>query len=84
MNFNHYIVLCLFALLPVGGYAATEITERNELVTEKIPRPDHIWVYDFVATAADLPVNSALAEQVSEHSTPQTPKQIGICAETCG
>ena len=78
MNFNHYIVLCLFALLPVGGYAATEITQRNELVTEKVPRPDHIWVYDFAATAADLPADSALAGQASEHSTPQTPEQIDI------
>jgi len=70
------IIVCLFVLLPLGAYAATKITDRDELVTEKIPRPAHIWVYDFAATAADIPADSALAGQVSEHSEPQTAQQI--------
>lgn len=76
MKTRRKILLSLLMLLPLGVYAETKITDRNELVTEKIPRPAHIWVYDFVATAADIPADSALAGQVSEHSTPQTEEQV--------
>jgi hypothetical protein len=70
------IVMCLFAVVMAAGCASTKITSRHELVTEQLPRPAHIWVYDFAATGADIPDNSALAGQHSEHSTPQTAEQI--------
>jgi len=70
------IVTCLFAMVVAAGCASTKITSRDELVTGKLPRPAHIWVYDFVATPADVPTDSALAGQYSEHSTPQTAEQI--------
>ncbi len=76
MKSRSHIVLCLFTLLVVAGCASTKITGRDELVTEKLPRPAHIWVYDFAATPADVPAGSALAGQHSEHSTPQTAEQI--------
>jgi hypothetical protein len=70
------IVMCLFAVAIAAGCASTKITSRHELVTGKLPRPANIWVYDFVATPADLPPDSALAGQYAEHSTPQTAEQI--------
>jgi hypothetical protein len=70
------IVTCLFAMAVAAGCASTEITSRHELVTGKLPRPAHIWVYDFVATPADLPPDSALVGQYAEHTTPQTAEQI--------
>ena len=70
------IVMCLFAMVVAAGCASTKITSRDELVTGKRPRPAHIWVYDFVATPTDVPADSALAGQYSEHSTPQTAEQI--------
>lgn len=76
MKYLNPVFLCLLVLLPWSGYAGTKITDRDEIVTEKIPKPAHIWVYDFAATAADLPPDSALAGQVSEHSEPQTSEQI--------
>jgi hypothetical protein len=76
MKSRNYIVLCLFALLVLAGRASTKITSRNELVTEQLPRPAHIWVYNFAATPADVPAESALARQHSEHSKPQTAEQI--------
>jgi hypothetical protein len=45
-------------------------------VYEKLPRPNHIWVYDFAATPAEVPAGSALAGQPIEHPTPQTAEQI--------
>jgi hypothetical protein len=76
MKIGNHIVLCLLALLVIAGCGSTKVTSRNELVTGQIPRPAHIWVYDFAATPADVPAESALAGQHSEHSTPQTAQQI--------
>ncbi len=76
MKSHSRIVSCLFALVVVAGCASTEVSNRQILVTEKIPRPGHIWVYDFAATPAEVPADSALAGKQSEHPTPQTAEQI--------
>jgi hypothetical protein len=70
------IVTCVLIMVVAAGCASTKITNREELVTGKLPRPAHIWVYDFVATPSDLPPDSALAGQYAEHSTPQTAEEI--------
>ncbi len=78
MNFRNHIVMCLLALLVIAGCASTKIDSRNELVNQKLPRPNTIWVHDFAATPSDVPAESALAGQDLEHSTPQTAKEIAI------
>ena len=71
------LIACLFALLFAAGCATTKITNREQLVTGPIPRPGTIWVYDFAATAADSPTNSALAgEKDLDTAAPQTAGQI--------
>jgi hypothetical protein len=70
------IAFCVLALAVATGCASTEVSDRKRLVYEKLPRPHHIWVYDFAATPAEVPANSALAGQHSEHPTPQTAEQI--------
>jgi Domain of unknown function (DUF4410) len=57
-----------------AGCATTKVATRQELVTGQLPRPNNIWVYDFAATAADVPADSALAGQPS--ATSQTAEQI--------
>jgi hypothetical protein len=76
MKFRKHIILYLSALLFVAGCASTKVSDRDELVTGEIPRPDTIWVYDFAATPDDVPGESALAGQDIKHSTPQTAEQI--------
>ena len=76
MKLFNQIALCLPALLVIAGCASTKIDSRDEVVTQKLPRPAHIWVYDFAATPADVPDESALAGQHSEHNPPQTAEQI--------
>ena len=78
MNFRNHIVMCLSALLVITGCASTKIDSRDELVTQKLPRPNTIWVHDFAATPSDVPDESALAGQDLEHSTPQTAKEIAM------
>jgi hypothetical protein len=72
MKLHNHIVLCLFALVAVAGCSSTKVTDRQQLVTERIARPDHIWVYDFVATPADVPPDAHVVVQ----NTNQTAEQI--------
>ena len=66
---------CLCALVVLAGCASTKVTNRQELVTGKLPRPDHILVYDFVGTPADMPADSELAGSTSG-GAPQTAEQM--------
>lgn len=76
-SFVSRIVSCLFLLIVIVGCASTKVAERQILDPQrKIPRPDRILVYDFVATPADVPADSALADQSAVHQTPQTAEQV--------
>jgi hypothetical protein len=71
------LLSCLVAVVMVSGCAPTKVSEREILVTEKVPRPDHILIHDFAATPADVPADSSLAAAATA-STPQTPEQIEV------
>jgi Domain of unknown function (DUF4410) len=70
------IVPYLFAMIVAAGCATTNVSNRQQLVTGQLPRPNHIWVYDFAATAADVPANATIAGQYS--ATPQTAQQVAV------
>ncbi len=70
------IASCLVAMVLVAGCASTKVTDREQLVTGPIPKPNHILVFNFVATAADLPADSVLAGENDLDTTPQTAEQI--------
>lgn len=70
------IVACLVVIGVAAGCASTKITKRDEMVTQQLPRPAHIWVYDFAATPADVPAASALSAHASEQGTTQTAEEI--------
>ena len=70
------IISCLFAMVVVAGCASTKVSDREQLVTGKLPRPNNILVYDFAATAADVPAESALAGQPDLDTTPQTAEEL--------
>jgi hypothetical protein len=52
---------CLSALLVIAGCASTKVSNRDIIVNEKLPKPAHIWIYDFAATPADVPPESTFA-----------------------
>lgn len=70
------LVFCVLAGVVAVACASTKVLQRQELATEKLPRPSHIWVYDFAATPADVPSYSSLAGRYSFHQTPQSDDQI--------
>ncbi len=75
MKSRSRVVLCLFALVFLAGCASVKVTDSENLVTEKLPRPNRILVYNFAATPADAP---ELANQHAEGGTPQTAEQIQV------
>ena len=49
------IALSIVVVLLATGCASTKVTERESKVgDEKLPRPERIIVYDFVANPADV------------------------------
>ena len=66
----------LLALAVTAGCASTKVTSREALVSEQLPRPARVWVYDFAATATELPADSAMAGQATEGTEPQTAESI--------
>lgn len=66
----------VFVILVMAGCASTEVTDNHQFLTEKrLPRPSSIWVYDFVASPADLPPDSFI-KQKDLDTEPQTLDQI--------
>jgi hypothetical protein len=77
------VALCagLPLILAAAGCASTKITEHEVFVSERLPRPNHVWVYDFAATAAAVPPDSMLARKFTVEATPQTARQIALGRE---
>jgi len=76
MKFRCYIGLSLITLVTLAGCAKTTVTDREQVVTGKLPRPETIWVYDFAVTPADLPFKTSLDKEYFSGNEPQTPGQI--------
>ena len=70
------ILGCLLAVAIFAGCASTEVTGSQPIVNERLPRPNYIWVYDFVATPADVPRGSSFADPRYRPSQPQTSDEI--------
>jgi hypothetical protein len=67
---------CVIGLL--AGCASTNVTSRDRLVYDKLPKPNNILVYDFSASPADAPADSSFASQTSTPATPATEEQIEL------
>ncbi len=70
------VVAGLFALAFLAGCASTKVSDQQQLVHGTIPRPDNILVFDFAATHGEVPADSSIAGEHSEHETPQTEEEI--------
>ena len=78
---RYRLAMSLVALVLVAACAGVNVSDRKILVNEKLPRPDHIYVYDFIATPADVPSDSALAGQTTSGNPPLTRDQIALGRE---
>jgi Domain of unknown function (DUF4410) len=76
MKSSSRIVLCLLATFVAAGCASTQVTQQTPMVSQGLPRPNQIWVYNFVANSADMPSDSSIGGEVGAPSTPPTAGQI--------
>ncbi len=60
-----FLVPCLLAVLLAAGCSSTKVSNRQRLVYDQLPRPSQIVIYDFAASADDIPSDSAFAGQSS-------------------
>lgn len=65
-----------FALVMLAGCASTQVTQQTPMVKESLPRPNRLWVYNFVANPADMPSNASIAADISTPSTPPTADEL--------
>ena len=70
------IVTGLFAVVLFAGCASTNVTQATPMSSPGLARPNQIWVYNFVAASADMPVDSSIGGQMSTPSTPPTLEEI--------
>lgn len=81
----HKAVACLIALaMMTAGCASTTVSNRQQVASGYLPRPAQIWVYDFAATPADVPPESALAGQYSAGASAPTAQQIAEARQLGG
>lgn len=73
------IAFCVLALVVIVGCASTEVIKRDSKIgTKKIARPDHIYVYPFAASHADIPSWSAGAERYTRPSKSFTSEELEV------
>jgi hypothetical protein len=75
MRSRSYLIGLLLGMGFLAGCASTQVTQATPLVPG-IARPNMIWVYNFVASASDVPADSTLEGKVSAPSTPPTQDEI--------
>jgi hypothetical protein len=75
-HFNRFgLVLLLVATF--AGCASSKVTSRqSDIGEEKLARPDHIFVYDFAATPADIPADVANSTAYTAPSEAPPAKEI--------
>ncbi len=69
-------ILLFLAVALMAGCAATNVTQQTPISSPGLPRPNQIWVYNFVAAPADMPADSSIGGQMSAPSTPPTAEDI--------
>ncbi len=67
---------CVIGLL--AGCASTNVTGHNRFVYDRLPRPNHIFIYNFADASGDVPSDSMFAGQ---SSTPSTAEETALGRE---
>jgi len=76
MKFRISAIPFFFAVTLFAGCAATNVTQQTPMSNPGLPRPNQIWVYNFIAAPADMPADSSIGGQMSAPSTPPTAEDI--------
>ena len=69
-------ILILFGLAVLSGCASTKVTQETSMAGQELARPNQIWVYDFIAAPAKVPVDSYISADLSAPTTPPTAEEL--------
>jgi hypothetical protein len=73
---------CLGIALLIAGCASTQVTTSPEIsMSEQLPRPDHIWVYDFVPTSSGNASEQAEIGRKIASGVVDSIREMGLSAE---
>ena len=72
------LVSCIVFLVIVSGCASTKVVEQNKIVTEILPKPSKIYVYDFIANPQDIPKGTSILAKAAEESPVMSKENIKI------
>lgn len=75
---NCLLLAGMLSVLVLTGCASTKITNREIYVTEKLPKPAHIWVYDFASSPDEIPPESSLAGKIEMPATNPPPELAAL------
>lgn len=81
MRLSMQISVGVLAVVMAAGCSSTTVTRHSGYKGGKLPRPQHIWIYDFAATGANVPADSAIAGQEADHPVTQGAEQIALGRE---
>ena len=70
---------CFIGLL--AGCASTDVTSRHRLVYSRLPKPNHIFVYNFADASAEVPADSFFAGLDYAPVAPPTAEQVALGRE---
>src|SRR5262249_16863160 len=62
-------VFFLFILAVLAACASTNVTQQTAMVSPGLPRPNGLWVYDFIADPSSIPADSSIGASLSVPST---------------
>jgi len=62
-------VFFLFILAVLAACASTNVTQQTAMVSPGLPRPNRLWVYDFIADPSSIPADSSIGASLSVPST---------------
>jgi len=74
------ILTCFLAMVVASG-CATKKLETERLVSESLPRPGQILVYDFADSPAEVPSDSTITHEFSVDPAVQTAEQSAVTHE---
>ena len=77
------LVTCMAVAILITGCASTNVTTHPQMsANEQLPRPDHIWVYDFEPTAAGQAAveQAEIGKEIANQLT-QNIRNMGLPAE---
>ena len=79
------IALYLLALVVAVGCASTEVTKRDSKIgSEKLVKPDRIYVYPFATTHEDIPSWATVNDRIDKPAKPPTPDELEVGRELGG